>query len=171
MNEEAVQKLRWIEDKDSDGFMDKPDPPFLFQEVTRLVNGGEGAQKAAQIKDALLPWDSFKSIVVRHESEWYLTSTEKPFLDDLLEKYTHPMMSDIIDHEKQRIDQLVWMQEENKINFERLVWHWWPLMESPGLVSFDMIKAITNNLNDNYILNLVSSLNLNLSKYGVNTKL
>ncbi|SHO58411.1 hypothetical protein [Vibrio quintilis] len=122
MNDESVKQLRWIEDKDSDGFVDKPDPPFLFQEVTRPVSGGEGAQAFTQVEDALLPWDSFKSIVAYHESEWYPKAAEKSFLDDFLDKYKHALMKDIIEHEKERIDQLVWMQDEVKIGFGPLVW-------------------------------------------------
>ncbi|MDW6001375.1 glycoside hydrolase family 24 protein [Vibrio mangrovi] len=130
MDKDSIEKLRWIKDEDSDGFIDKPDPPFLFQEVTRLVTKSDDVQTTEQTKDALLPWDSFRTIVAYHESEWYLNSSEKPFLDDLLEKYRHPQMPDIINHEKQRIDSLIWMQEEKKINFDRCAWHWWPIFRN-----------------------------------------
>ncbi|SHO58408.1 hypothetical protein [Vibrio quintilis] len=142
MNDESVKQLRWIEDKDSDGFVDKPDPPFLFQEVTRLVSGGEGAQAFTQVEDALLPWDSFKSIVAYHESEWYPKAAEKSFLDDFLDKYKHALMKDIIEHEKERIDQLVWMQDEVKIGFGPLVWHWWPVMDVRSSNKLIWIKKV-----------------------------
>jgi hypothetical protein len=32
------------------------------------------------------------------------------------------------------VNKLVWMQEENKIGFDKYVWNWWPVFKNSYLV-------------------------------------
>ena len=75
----------------------------------------------------LKPWDGGKSIIAKHESEWSLASSEKPFFDKLVQKYQDPDFAELIEHEKTRLDDLIWLPDVGSLGITKDTWNWWPI--------------------------------------------
>jgi muramidase (phage lysozyme) len=82
-----------------------------------------------QIVNGLSAWDANKFTIVQHESEWYDKAESKSIFDLLLQMYKeHDIdLPAKLEHEKERVNKLIWMQDESKIGFGKHVWSWWPI--------------------------------------------
>ncbi|MGD8170438.1 glycoside hydrolase family 24 protein [Vibrio sp. TRT 21S02] len=125
----TLKELKFIEDVEScDGFLDQDEPSSFFKELVQKLNLGEEDIPGSDIIENLTPWDSCKYVVAKHESEWAAKSDEKPFLDKLVEQYGNPEFKSLIEHEKSRIDNLIWMPDvESDLGQAKEVWNWWPI--------------------------------------------
>lgn len=126
-----------VDGSGSDGYLDPEAPPTFF---TDLVNSFDtdksGELSSEEIKAALQNSgnrEQLNKLIVKHPSEWYEKSSASSYLwlDKLMAKIGLPDFDQLVDHEKQRIDKLEWMQSAAKLKLEREVWHFHPLTFVP----------------------------------------
>ncbi|WP_338887261.1 glycoside hydrolase family protein [Aeromonas rivipollensis] len=122
-----------VDGSGSDGYLD-PDAPSAF--FTNLVNSfdtdGNGELSSEEIQAALQNSgnaDQLHKLIVKHPSEWYEKSSASSYLwlDKLMAKIDLPDFDKLVDHEKQRIDKLEWMQSAVKLNLGKDIWHIYPI--------------------------------------------
>ncbi len=117
----------------SDGYLD-PDAPsaFFTNLVKSLDTDGDGELSSEEIQVALQNSgnaDQLHKLIVKHPSEWYEKSSASSYiwLDKLMAKVGLPDFDKLVDHEKQRIDKLEWMQSAAKLKLGKAIWHFYPL--------------------------------------------
>ncbi|ENX3948254.1 hypothetical protein ACFO1C_003621 [Photobacterium damselae] len=108
-----------------DGFLDLDEPSPFFQQLS--AHTGKQGTSGFDILRNLVDWDSEKTVIAQHESEWAVKSSEKAFLPKLVEKVNKPRFTALIEHEKERIDNIVWLPEVSKLGLSNNVWNWWPI--------------------------------------------
>ncbi|HIF9285218.1 TPA: hypothetical protein ACX6Q9_001119 [Photobacterium damselae] len=108
-----------------DGFLDLDEPSPFFQQLS--AHTGKQGTSGFDILRNLADWDSEKMVIAQHESEWAVKSSEKAFLPKLVEKVNKPRFTALIEHEKERIDNMVWLPEMSKLGLSKNVWNWWPI--------------------------------------------
>ncbi|MGL6259102.1 M23 family metallopeptidase [Vibrio sp. WXL210] len=115
-------------DSDSDEYLDLKLPSFFYSALYNIINHvTKGEPTGREMFDRFRPWDSCKPVVVRNNSEWYKESRECEYLDKLISEHAHPRLVRQVEHEKQRIDSLVWHKKAKAIGLDKQVWNWWPL--------------------------------------------
>ncbi|MNQ32835.1 Peptidoglycan hydrolase FlgJ [compost metagenome] len=123
-----------IDGSGSDGYLD-PDAPSAF--FTNLVKSfdtdGDGELSSEEIQAALQNSgnaDQLHKLIVKHPSEWYEKSSASSYiwLDKLMAKIGLPDFDKLVDHEKQRIDKLEWMQSAEELKLKSESWHFFPLI-------------------------------------------
>jgi hypothetical protein len=132
-----------------------------------------------QIVNGLSAWDANKFTIVQHESEWYDKAESKSIFDLLLQMYKeHDIdLPAKLAHEKERVNKLIWMQDESKIGFGKHVWSWWPVLNTSKQVNvtIQMLKQIfddiNNNSKDNFLQAIANDINENADIYKLNTEL
>ncbi|WP_421217628.1 hypothetical protein [Aeromonas enteropelogenes] len=122
-----------VDGSGSDGYLDPEAPPTFF---TDLVNSFDtdksGELSSEEIKAALQNSgnrEQLNKLIVKHPSEWYEKSSASSYLwlDKLMAKIGLPDFDLLVDHEKQRIDKLEWMQSAAKLNLGPAIWHFSPM--------------------------------------------
>ncbi|HIF9186872.1 TPA: hypothetical protein ACX6PV_003920 [Photobacterium damselae] len=131
-----------------DGFLDLDNPSSFFQQLS--AHTGKQGTTGFDILRNLADWDSEKTVIAQHESEWAVKSSEKAFLSKLVEKVNKPRFTALIEHEKERIDTIVWLPEVSKLGLSKDVWNWWPIhyVES------------TDDVNDVYLVIMDEDINI-----------
>ncbi|HIF9514908.1 TPA: hypothetical protein ACX6SS_003272 [Photobacterium damselae] len=124
-----------------DGFLDLDEPSEFFQKLVKFYQTEQHLIKGTDIVENLTSWDSCKHVIAKHESEWATPSSNKSFLAKLVEKYSDAKFTQLIEHEKERIDNLIWIPEVSKLGIDDDVWNWWPVSNI-----YNKIKMI--NIND-----------------------
>ncbi len=167
---------------DSDGYLDDDEPNDFFKAFYEAITLDRGDVPGTEVfyKDiieGLTPWESAKKVYAQHTSEWYHLAADKPFLETLISKYTSPDFAQLIEHEKERIDNLVWMQESSSLGFGEQVWNWWPIGDGPecseartkitkemlrkiwtvSIVSDDLLQAVADEVNEISIITKLNS--------------
>ena len=123
---EEQPEITFIEDTSNcDGYFDRDEPSGFFQQFND--DPQEGGDPVTSILKRLKPWDGGKSIIAKHESEWSLASSEKPFFDKLVQKYQDPDFAELIEHEKTRLDDLIWLPDVGSLGITKDMWNWWPI--------------------------------------------
>ncbi|MGL5090579.1 MAG: hypothetical protein ACRC8B_06540 [Aeromonas sobria] len=126
-----------IDGTGSDGYLDPDAPPTFFTDLVKSFDtDGNGELSSEEIQAALQNSsnaDQLHKLIVKHPSEWYEKSSASSYqwLDKLITKIGLPDFDKLVDHEKQRIDKLEWMQSAAKLKLEREVWHFHPLTFAP----------------------------------------
>lgn len=122
-----------VDGSGSDGYLDPEAPPTFF---TDLVNSFDtdksGELSSEEIKAALQNSgnrEQLNKLIVKHPSEWYEKSSASSYLwlDKLMAKIGLPDFDLLVDHEKQRIDKLEWMQSAAKLKLGKDVWYFYPI--------------------------------------------
>jgi predicted chitinase len=119
------------------------------------------------IKD-MSAWDSFKPVVVYHESEWYADPRFKPRVWDAEENEEEGIQ----EYDVHRFERLAWMQDDPRFN--RLVWNWWPVVSNKNLVyhgeiTAQMLDIICQGASEHK--GLLAALNHYCSLYEINSSL
>ncbi|UCA10823.1 N-acetylmuramidase domain-containing protein [Aeromonas enteropelogenes] len=122
-----------VDGSGSDGYLDPEAPPTFF---TDLVNSFDtdksGELSSEEIKAALQNSgnrEQLNKLIVKHPSEWYEKSSASSYLwlDKLMAKIGLPDFDQLVDHEKQRIDKLEWMQSATRLTLAKDSWHFSPV--------------------------------------------
>ncbi|WP_069531388.1 glycoside hydrolase family 19 protein [Photobacterium damselae] len=124
-----------------DGFLDLDEPSEFFQKLVKSYQTEQHLIKGTDIVENLTSWDSCKHVIAKHESEWATPSSNKSFLAKLVEKYSDAKFTQLIEHEKERIDNLIWIPEVSKLGIGDDVWNWWPASQEMGKSK----KCLCNN--------------------------
>ncbi|HIF9100963.1 TPA: glycoside hydrolase family 19 protein [Photobacterium damselae] len=157
-----------------DGFLDLDEPSEFFQKLVKSYQTEQHLIKGTDIVENLTSWDSCKHVIAKHESEWATPSSNKSFLSKLVEKYSDTKFTQLIEHEKERIDNLIWIPEVSKLGIGDDVWNWWPVINSNksklsscfcerDITSEDLYQIIkelraSDGINENQIFNSKSSI-------------
>ncbi len=120
---------RIIEDySNCDGYLNlKDEPSSFFKKLNEVYEKEEYQVKSTDIVKNFTAWDSCKNVIAKHESEWAKPASEKSFLDKLIKIVNNPKFDTLIEHEKERIDKLIWLPDVKKLGLENDVWNWWPI--------------------------------------------
>ncbi|WP_115060610.1 glycoside hydrolase family 19 protein [Photobacterium damselae] len=127
-----------------DGFLDLDEPSEFFQKLVKSYQTEQHLIKGTDIVENLTSWDSCKHVIAKHESEWATPSSNKSFLSKLVEKYSDTKFTQLIEHEKERIDNLIWIPEVSKLGIGDDVWNWWPVIsqDRKHLITVELIEKV-----------------------------
>ncbi|WP_414932553.1 hypothetical protein [Vibrio europaeus] len=127
-NSDNTVQFKIVEDSfESDGFLDQDEPSEFFKLLFKKLTLGAEDVPGSDIIENLTDWDSCKYAITKHASEWAIKSGDKPFLNKLTEKYSSNDFKQLIEHEKSRIDNLIWMPNTQTLSKTKQVWNWWPI--------------------------------------------
>ena len=130
-----------IDGSGSDGYLDPDAPPTFFTDLVKSFDtDGNDDLSSEEILAALQDSgnaEQLHKLIVNHPSEWYEKSSASSYLwlDKLMAKIGLPDFDQLVDHEKQRIDKLEWMQSAVKLKFGKESWHLYPLSMAPSTSS------------------------------------
>ena len=129
-----------VDGSGSDGYLDPQQAPAFFEELVHCLDTNQdGHLSSEEITAALCHIEPIlhspqsrtrlQKLIVRHPSEWYDKSAgaSHQWLDKLKAQVAKPEFDQLVEHEKQRIDQLEWMQSATSLKLSRDIWHFWPL--------------------------------------------
>lgn len=146
-----------VDGSGSDGYLDPDAPPTFFTELVKSFDTDKSGELSSEEIQAALQnsgnADQLHKLIVKHPSEWYEKSSASSYqwLDKLMTKIGLPDFDLLVDHEKQRIDRLEWMQSATKLMFKKEIWHF-PLIGFMGLTIKEKDghpkTYIQNNLNE-----------------------
>ncbi|WP_429153956.1 hypothetical protein [Aeromonas media] len=134
-----------VDGSGSDGYLDPDAPPTFFTELVNSFDTDKSGELSSEEIQAALQNSSnaeqLHKLIVKHPSEWYEKSSASTYLwlDKLMAKIGLPDFDKLVDHEKQRIDKLEWMQSAAKLKLDKEVWHVSPMkmivnVEGAGLL-------------------------------------
>ena len=118
----------------SDGYLDPEAPPTFFTKLVKSFDTDSNGELSSEEIQAALQNNSnagkLHKLIVKHPSEWYEKSSASSYLwlDKLMKKIGLPDFDLLVDHEKQRIDKLEWMQSAAKLKLHSESWHFFPLI-------------------------------------------
>lgn len=122
-----------VDGSGSDGYLDPDAPPSFFTELVKSFDTDKSGELSSEEIQAALQNSSnaekLHKLIVKHPSEWYEKSSASSYLwlDKLMTKIGLPDFDLLVDHEKQRIDKLEWMQSAAKLKLDKEVWHFSPI--------------------------------------------
>ncbi|MCF5893196.1 N-acetylmuramidase domain-containing protein [Aeromonas veronii] len=122
-----------VDGSGSDGYLDPDAPSTFFTELVKSFDTDKnGELSSEEIQTALQNngnAEQLHNLIVKHPSEWYEKSSASSYewLDNLMTKIGLPDFDLLVDHEKQRIDKLEWMQSATKLTLEKDSWHFSPV--------------------------------------------
>ncbi|GGK50737.1 glycoside hydrolase family 19 protein [Aliivibrio fischeri] len=134
--------------------------------------------------------EKFEKLIVKHPSEWYdqsdthmfnaVIETGRKLLEDKLimrfmskeeydksdyKKLILEAHDKLVDHEKERIDKLAWIQEASELEIPKTLWHFWPFsLSTSELITFEMIFAANLKMNEKQCRAIQPYIN----KYAIN---
>lgn len=124
-----------VDGSGSDGYLDPDAPPTFFTELVKSFDTDKNGELSSKEIQAALQNSGnagqLQKLIVKHPSEWYEKSSASSYLwlDNLMTKIGLPDFDLLVDHEKQRIDKLEWMQSAAKLKIGKSVWHIYPLID------------------------------------------
>ena len=122
-----------VDGSGSDGYLDPDAPPTFFTELVKSFDTDKSGKLSSEEIQAALQnsgnADQLHKLIVKHPSEWYEKSSASSYLwlDKLMAKIGLPDFDKLVDHEKQRIDKLEWMQSATKLTLEKDSWYFSPV--------------------------------------------
>lgn len=127
--------FKMVDGSGSDGYLDPDSPPTFFTNLVKSFDtDNSGDLSSDEIQSALKNSSNAEQLyklIVRHRSEWYEKSESDfyTWLDKRMTTVGLPRFDALVDHEKERIDNLEWMQSAAKLNLklEKDLWHFNPL--------------------------------------------
>ncbi|WP_324041222.1 glycoside hydrolase family 19 protein [Aeromonas caviae] len=149
-----------VDGSGSDGYLDPDAPPTFFTELVNSFDTDKsGELSSEEIQTALQNSsnaEQLHKLIVKHPSEWYEKSSASSYLwlEKLMAKIGLPDFDLLVDHEKQRIDKLEWMQSAAKLKFNGEVSHLYPLsiiikpMVSEHTITTELIELLLGHKND-----------------------
>ena len=177
-----------VDGSGSDGYLDPQQAPAFFEELVHCLDTNQdGHLSSEEITAALCHIEPIlhspqsrtrlQKLIVRHPSEWYDKSAgaSHQWLDKLKAQVAKPEFDQLVAHEKQRIDQLEWMQSATSLKLSRAIWHFWPLgmaelaRTHQAGVTPEQLKLIFPQASDEDIQAVVTELDGKLEAYKLDT--
>ncbi|MBW3810854.1 glucosaminidase domain-containing protein [Aeromonas hydrophila] len=140
-----------VDGSGSDGYLDPDAPPAFFTDLVKSFDSdGNGELSSEEIQAALQNSsnaEKLHKLIVKHPSEWYEKSSASSYLwlDKLMKKIGLPDFDLLVDHEKQRIDKLEWMQSAAKLKLHPESWHFFPLIFREKKIASRLPKNFTRS--------------------------
>ncbi|AEF55509.1 glycoside hydrolase family 19 protein [Marinomonas posidonica] len=155
--EANLDKVKKVEgDDDSDGYLDRNKPNGFFKNFHQIVTLDESDVPGTEIAKNLSKWDSAQYMYHKHASEWYDKAADKTVWQTILGIVDSSNFEKLIDHEKERVDKLIWMQEASSLGLPKVVWNWWPIGTGmafkPGCyITKEMLRLVWNEKDDDFV--------------------
>ncbi|MBV7413181.1 hypothetical protein [Aeromonas sp. sif2433] len=170
-----------IDGSGSDGYLDPDVPPTFFTELVNSFDIDEsGDLNSEEIQAALQNSgnrEQLNKLIVKHPSEWYEKSSASSYqwLNELMAKLGLPDFDKLVDHEKQRIDKLEWMQSATKLRLDKEVWHIYPLSILQSNVhslslTYEQLHSIFPRASKTDLDIVLYEVNSNLERFKLNTR-
>ncbi|MBL0455614.1 hypothetical protein JD499_00015 [Aeromonas enteropelogenes] len=170
-----------VDGSGSDGYLDPEAPPTFFSDLVNSFDTDKsGELSSEEIKAALQNSgnrEQLNKLIVKHPSEWYEKSSASSYLwlDKLMAKIGLPDFDQLVDHEKQRIDKLEWMQSATKLKFDKEVFHIYPLsilqknIHSLS-ITYEQLHSIFPKASKKDLDIVLDEVNSNLERFKLNTR-
>lgn len=170
-----------VDGSGSDGYLDPDAPPAFFTNLVKSFDtDGNGELSSEEIQAALQNSgnaDQLHKLIVKHPSEWYEKSSASSYLwlDKLMAVIGLPDFDKLVDHEKQRIDKLEWMQSTAKLKLDKEVWHIYLLSILQKNVhslsiTYEQLRSIFPEANKAHLDIVLDEVNSNLERFKLNTR-
>ncbi|WP_353668592.1 hypothetical protein [Marinomonas sp. THO17] len=171
--------MKKVEGDGSDGYLNLEEPNDFFKAFYQTVTLDESDVPGTEIAKNLSKWDSAQFLYHKHASEWYDKAPEKESIwESLLGKFTSPHFAELIEHEKERVDNLVWMQDASGLGLSKEVWNWWPIghgvaFKSGCCITKDMLRKIwrRTSVTDDFLESVADEINEIAVMVKLDTKL
>ncbi|MGY3893812.1 glycoside hydrolase family 19 protein [Aeromonas enterica] len=130
-----------VDGSGSDGYLDPDAPPAFFTDLVKSFDTDSNGELSSEEIQAALQNNSnaeqLHKLIVKHPSEWYEKSSASSYLwlEKLMAAIGLPDFDKLVDHEKQRIDKLEWMQSATKLRMDKEIWHLYPFSITPSVNS------------------------------------
>ncbi|HEB4994563.1 TPA: glucosaminidase domain-containing protein, partial [Aeromonas hydrophila subsp. hydrophila] len=140
-----------VDGSGSDGYLDPDAPPTFFTELVKSFDTDKSGELSSEEIQAALQnsnnAEKLHKLIVKHPSEWYEKSSASSYLwlDKLMTKIGLPDFDILVDHEKQRIDKLEWMQSAAKLKLHPESWHFFPLIFREKKIASRLPKNFTRS--------------------------
>ena len=170
-----------VDGSGSDGYLDPDAPPAFFTNLVKSFDtDGNGELSSEEIQAALQNSgnaDQLHKLIVKHPSEWYEKSSASSYLwlDKLMAVIGLPDFDKLVDHEKQRIDKLEWMQSAAKLKLDKEVWHIYLLSILQKNVhslsiTYEQLRSIFPEANKAHLDIVLDEVNSNFERFKLNTR-
>lgn len=126
-----------VDGSGSDGHLAPKAPSPFFLKLAKAIDPKrEGELTSADVHKVLqdkAKAETIQKLIVKHPSEWYETSTSPSYqwLEKMMAEVGLPEFNKLVEHEKQRIDSLEWMQSTKELKLGPDLWHIYPLSIIP----------------------------------------
>ncbi|GAB1108666.1 glycoside hydrolase family 19 protein [Aeromonas caviae] len=170
-----------VDGSGSDGYLDPDVPPTFFTELVNSFDTDKSGELSSEEIQAALQNSSnaeqLHKLIVKHSSEWYEKSSASSYLwlEKLMAKIGLPDFDLLVDHEKQRIDKLEWMQSAAKLRLDKEVWHIYPLSILQKNVhslsiTYEQLRSIFPEASKTNLDIVLDEVNSNLERFKLNTR-
>ncbi|WP_068713694.1 hypothetical protein [Vibrio tritonius] len=145
--DEKAESLQFASDNESHGYLLENGLSDFFRNLALCAKRSEVpceeregiTVEDEQVLSVLTPEAASQLTVVQHTSEWYHKS-DTSFLFKELDRIFG--VNDRLQHEKDRADQLAWMQNTSIFSDSSAVWNWWPVFYSKNCIPLIKAKEI-----------------------------
>lgn len=170
-----------VDGSGSDGYLDPEAPPTFFTDLVKSFDTDKSGELSSEEIQAALQnsgnADQLHKLIVKHPSEWYEKSSANSYqwLNELMAKLNLPDFDKLVDHEKQRIDKLEWMQSAAKLRLDKEVWHIYPLSILQKNVhslsiTYEQLRSIFPEASKTNLDIVLDEVNSNLERFKLNTR-
>ncbi|WP_434667405.1 glycoside hydrolase family 19 protein [Aeromonas sp. NJAU223] len=170
-----------VDGSGSDGYLDPEAPPAFFTDLVNSFDTDKSGELDSKVIQAALQnsgnREQLNKFIVKHPSEWYEKSSASSYLwlDKLMAKIGLPDFDKLVDHEKQRIDKLEWMQSTAKLRLDKEVWHIYPLSILQKNVhslsiTYEQLRSIFPGASKTKLDIVLDEVNSNLERFKLNTR-
>lgn len=176
--DEKAESLQFASDNESHGYLLENGLSDFFRNLALCAKRSEVpceeregiTVEDEQVLSVLTPEAASQLTVVQHTSEWYHKS-DTSFLFKELDRIFG--VNDRLQHEKDRADQLAWMQNTSIFSDSSAVWNWWPtpMNSNHVLVNIEQLLIIMPTLSRNLAEKYIDHINKTLVIFNINTPL
>lgn len=170
-----------VDGSGSDGYLDPEAPPTFFTDLVNSFDTDKSGELSSEEIQAALQnsgnREQLNKLIVKHPSEWYEKSSANSYqwLNELMAKLNLPDFDKLVDHEKQRIDKLEWMQSAAKLRLDKEVWHIYPLSILQKNVhslsiTYEQLRSIFPEASKTNLDIVLDEVNSNLERFKLNTR-
>lgn len=157
--DEKAESLQFASDNESHGYLLENGLSDFFRNLALCAKRSEVpceeregiTVEDEQVLSVLTPEAASQLTVVQHTSEWYHKS-DTSFLFKELDRIFG--VNDRLQHEKDRADQLAWMQNTSIFSDSSAVWNWWPINGQSNFITNTKVifqeSNVKNMFHDNH---------------------
>ena len=170
-----------IDGSGSDGHLAAEGPSPFFLELAKAIDPKrEGELTSTDVRKILHDKSKatkIQKLIVKHPSEWYEKSAAPSYqwLEKLMAEVGLPEFDKLVDHEKQRIDSLEWMQSAKELKLGPDVWHLFPLSVIQKnihslAITYEQLHSIFPEASKTNLDIVLDEVNSNLERFKLNTR-
>ncbi|MGB6190430.1 MAG: hypothetical protein WBF70_17940 [Aeromonas molluscorum] len=171
-----------VDGSGSDGHLAPEAPSPFFLKLAKTIDPKrEGELTSADVHKILqdkAKAETIRKLIVKHPSEWYETSTSPSYqwLEKMMAEVGLPEFNKLVEHEKQRIDSLEWMQSAKELKLGPDLWHFSPLSiiqkseNKAEIITLEMLLAANLQKNEGHCREILLYMNKYAYAYGLDDR-